>query len=277
MQPSAAVVARVHDEGVAGLPASESLGIDFAEAGGIHPLHVHVTDAASGEFLGHLLAPAYPAGIEIVGVGCRRYDVDLLGLAVVLQGDEGALAALVEQRVVPGLSGFHGLSVDGEDLIARSELGICHGEAAAGQHLGNLEARAFPVLVEEDPEATGRQLCGCAAVACSGMGTVEFTEHLGEQVLEIEVVVYIGEELRVVVVHSLPVHAVDCGVVELLVHLLPAVFEDVGALLGGPVVELRIEADGRDLAEIEVHLRKACRSQEEDVLPVLVRNERAEN
>ena len=62
------------------------------------------------------------------------------------------------------------------------------------------------------------------------MGSIELTENFGKELLEIEVVVYVREELRVVLLVVIPVNSMKARVVEFLFHLFPHVVEDVFSL-----------------------------------------------
>ena len=62
------------------------------------------------------------------------------------------------------------------------------------------------------------------------MGSIELSENFGEKLLEIEVVVDVREELRVVLLVVVPVNSMEVRIVEFLFHLFPHVVEDVFSL-----------------------------------------------
>ena len=59
------------------------------------------------------------------------------------------------------------------------------------------------------------------------MGAVQLSKHLGEKILEVKVVGDVWHKPLVVLLVTSPVDSVDLWIVELLVHLLPDVAEDV--------------------------------------------------
>ena len=107
------------------------------------------------------------------------------------------------------------------------------------------------------------------------MRAVEFAQHLGKHILEVLSVGDVWQELHIVVVHCLPVQAVDILVIELLVNLLPGVLENVFALLAGPVLEFSGEGDVLSLAIGKIHTNYAAAADHIDILSALVGNEAA--
>ena len=107
------------------------------------------------------------------------------------------------------------------------------------------------------------------------MRAVEFAEELGEHFLEVEVVVDVREELGVCGLVACPVYAVDLRVVELLLHLLPDVVEDVFPFLRRSVFEFAAEGDAFPRAAAGGDLRYAVAGEEEEVFVVCARVERA--
>ena len=59
------------------------------------------------------------------------------------------------------------------------------------------------------------------------MRSVQLAQHLGEKVLEIVIVVYVGHELGVILPVAGPVDAMDGRIIELLVDLFPYMLEKV--------------------------------------------------
>ena len=62
------------------------------------------------------------------------------------------------------------------------------------------------------------------------MGCVQFSEDFRKEFLKVEVVVYIREELRVVLLVVVPVNSVKLRIIEFLLNLFPHVVEHVFAL-----------------------------------------------
>ena len=90
------------------------------------------------------------------------------------------------------------------------------------------------------------------------MGTVQFAEHFGKKVLEIEIVVYVLQECRIVVVIILPVCAVQILNIELLLDLLPYMLEHIPPLFCRSVLEITGETDGLRIAARQRNLGYAA-------------------
>ena len=75
------------------------------------------------------------------------------------------------------------------------------------------------------------------------MRCVQFAQHLAQHLLEVAVVVDVGQEALVSLAVAFPVYAMQVLVVELVLHLSPNVVEHVGALLVGLIVERSFEVD----------------------------------
>ena len=80
------------------------------------------------------------------------------------------------------------------------------------------------------------------------MRTIELSKHLRQHLLEVEVVVYVREELRVCLSVSFPVDAMDFRVIEFFFNLLPYVAEYVFALFCRLVFKLSAERNALLLA-----------------------------
>ena len=273
VQPAAAVVAGIHDQGIAGSVLAEGLGIDLAEAGGVHPAHVDIAHAAAGKLLHALLVIAYPPLIEGLGIIGAGGDEYILLLAIRLDAEDDALAVLAGEGPVPGSAGLDGLAFDGEDQIPLLHFGSGGLEQAVGKELLDLESLAGIALVEDDSEMAGAHRG--TAVAGSGVRSVKFAQHFGEQLAECEVVGDIREELAVVFAHLCPVDSVHIGHIPLLLDQPPAVLEDVFALLVGEEFEFPAETDGLGGEVLGIGLGNAQTGDDEEVLAVAGRGEEA--
>ena len=144
-----------------------------------------------------------------------------------------------------------------------------HGQGAALDDLLNAQAVAVVVRVEEHAYLGGLLRRAVRVVACPSVRGVQLAQHLAQHVAEVVFVVDVGQELAVHLAVGLPVHAVQLGVVELVLHLLPDVVEQVLPLLVGTVVERCLEAHVLALALAQVHFLDAS-GTEVEVLEVLV-------
>ena len=90
------------------------------------------------------------------------------------------------------------------------------------------------------------------------MGTVEFAEHLGKEILEIEIVVDVIQECLIVVVIILPVGAMQVLNIELLLDLLPYMLEHIPPLFCRSVLEITGETDGLRIAARQRNLGYAA-------------------
>ena len=82
MEPAASVVARVHNQRFALAVLAQGFGEHLPETWGIHSLDVDVTHSASGQFLHHFLALAYPPAVEVAALGAGWGDEEFLALAL---------------------------------------------------------------------------------------------------------------------------------------------------------------------------------------------------
>ena len=144
-----------------------------------------------------------------------------------------------------------------------------HGQGAALDDLLNAQAVAVVVRVEEHAYLGGLLRRAVRVVACPSVRGVQLAQHLAQHVAEVVFVVDVGQELAVHLAVGLPVHAVQLGVVELVLHLLPDVVEQVLPLLVGTVVERCLEAHVLALALAQIHFLDAA-GTEVEVLEVLV-------
>ena len=78
------------------------------------------------------------------------------------------------------------------------------------------------------------------------MRCVQLAQHLAQHLLEVAVVVDVGQEALVSLAVAFPVYAMQVLVVELVLHLSPNVVEHVGTLLVGLIVERSFEVDVLD-------------------------------
>ena len=104
------------------------------------------------------------------------------------------------------------------------------------------------------------------------MRAVQFTQHFAHQFLEVVVVVDARQESAVSVTVAFPVDAMNVFLVELVLHLLPSMVEDVFPFLGRLVVEDGFETDRLALAVLYGHLLDAATGAEIEVVALLVWN-----
>ena len=76
------------------------------------------------------------------------------------------------------------------------------------------------------------------------MRAVQFAQHLAQHVTEIVLIINIRQEPAINVAIAFPVYAVDVLNIELVLHLLPDMVENVGTLLVRTIVELCLKGDG---------------------------------
>ena len=267
MEPAAAVVTGVHDKGVAVAVFAESLAEDFAERRGIHPLDVNVAYAAAGEFLHYFLIAAHPAGVGGVGITAGRSYIHFEIFAGSLDTQKHPFASLALQSFIPGLSCRDLPGIHGNNDIAGLQGGSRGKQFAAGQELLYLEAGAFKVLIEEHSEMAGGDSAS-VAIAAAGVRTVEFAQHLAQELLESVIISNVRKELAVVFTNGHPVHAMHICIIELFANLFPAVVEDVFTFGGREILEFSLVLDGFKLVLADFDLLDAASGSDVEALAV---------
>ncbi len=277
VQPSAAVVALVHDHCVAvAVLVGEQFAVDGAEALAVHGLHVDVGYLAVRHAVHDGAVAVYPTLVEqFLLCGLRDGldgEVEAFALGV-LDGEAHVLACLSVEQGVVVLACLDGLAVYLLDDGSCARLVLLHGEGAALDDLLYLQSVALVGGVEEHAEGCrgeGGSLCG---VAAAGVGGVQLAQHLAQHLGEVEVVVDVGQVFLIHLAVAFPVDALQVGVIELVLHLSPDVVEEVLALLGGLVVEVRFEVHVLALLACQLHLLDVASATEEEVVHVLVGDE----
>ena len=261
MQPAAAVVADVHDEGLLVAQLAQHTRVDLAEALRVHRLDVHIAHLAAGVFVHELLAVLHPARVELRCFCARVVGLDIglvfLALAVVLQCEKHVFAcqACEEREVVFAL--LYLLAVYLGNDVSGLDVGADEVQRALRDDFLYLEAVALVALVVEGAESGRLLRSACAAVAGSRMRGIELAEHFAEHLGHVVVVGDVGQELAVIVSVVLPVAAVHVRAVEAVLHRLDHVLEDVLPLLGGGIVNgggewylFRLPVVERNLADV---------------------------
>ena len=191
---------------------------------------MYIADFSAGQFGNLGFALFYPTLVhEVVVREGRFYEYFDIFLAAFLDGYGCLLACFSCEEAVPVLSCFDFISVNACDDVACLEFRISDGQYAVREYFLDFQAVTLIILVVEDSESSHIQTAS-VLVASSCMGSIELTENFGKKLLEIEVVVYVREELRVVLLVVIPVHSMKARVVEFLFHLFPHVVEDVFSL-----------------------------------------------
>lgn len=147
VQPSAAIVAFVYDDGVLGaVLCTEQFAVDGAEAVAVHLPDVDVGDSSVREAVYHGAVAVYPASVEQVflltlGNGFDGNVEPLLGLGVEDRHADG-LACLSVEQIVVVLVLEDGLAVNLLYDAAAHDVGFLHCERAALDDLFHLQAVA---------------------------------------------------------------------------------------------------------------------------------------
>ena len=154
VQTTAAVEAGVDDDAVAEVVLAKDLGIHITIASVTHALDVDIAQATIGQFLHGLLVVFHPT---VVKQFVHRAVADGLhglfpSLAAILDGHQhGLVAFVVEQRiVVHAFRDLHAVNLFND--ATRLHFRLAFVEGAAFHHLGNLQAVALVVEVEEHAE-----------------------------------------------------------------------------------------------------------------------------
>ncbi len=105
------------------------------------------------------------------------------------------------------------------------------------------------------------------------MAGVQLAQHLAQHLGEVEVVVDIRQELLIYLAITFPIYPLQLRVVELILHLSPNMVEEILALFGWLVVEVRLEVDVLGLFAAQVYLLDVATIAEEEILYFLVGNE----
>ena len=105
-------------------------------------------------------------------------------------------------------------------------------------------------------------------VAAAGMGSVQFAEQFAQQVLEVVVVVDVGEEAGIIRVVVVPVGPMEVFDIELFLDLFPGVLEDVRAFFSGFEFELAAERDVVEFVRGEGQPLEGGAAENEEALSV---------
>ena len=275
VEPSATVVSLVDDDSfLHAHRVGEELTEHRAETLTVHGFDMDIADGAVRQRVDHAAIAVHPTAVEQLRL-CRPADgtdddIEVFLLRRVVEADMHALTRLTveERRKVSPLHDL--LSVDGLDNVTLLHTRVTHGERPAVDDLLDLQTVTLVVVVEEHAEGCRRQGRTIRIVTGTGMRAIELAEHLREHVAEVVVVVDIRQELRIGLLVSCPVDAMQLRIIELILDLLPDMVEDIRTLRIRTVVEVGLEADGLLRLTGEVDLPDAV-VVDIEVLEVLVR------
>ena len=227
MEPSASVVACVYDDRLACTVFAQHVREYRSEALGIHTFYVYISDSSSGKLPDHLLALPYPSFVKVHLISESRLYIHVHRLfAALLYADEDLFASLHPEKFMPVASGLYLDSVDRRDDVSFLDLRIGYIKRSSLDYLFYFQTVTLVFIVVERAESTHVE-ARTILVSCTGVGSVQLTEHFREHLLEIEVVVDVRQELSVCVAIICPVNSMNVRYIELLVHLFPYMVEDV--------------------------------------------------
>ena len=107
------------------------------------------------------------------------------------------------------------------------------------------------------------------------MRTVQFAQHFAQQILEIVVVVDGRQETAISFAVSVPIDAVNVFFIELVLHLLPSMVENVLTLKGRFIIEDSFEWNRFSLSVFNGYLFDTSTSAHIEVFALLVDQHRA--
>ena len=169
MQPAAAIVTGVHNQGLTVAVFAEGILVNLTEAWRIHSLYMDIAHAASGKTLHNLLVAAYPSGVICVAVIASGHETELdfivkiesiahaLGKFAVfcyLDAQGQHLACLTVENLIPQGIAAYLFSIDSGNDIAFLQLRIDNLQTASRKHFGNLQTFACPVFVKQNTEVS---------------------------------------------------------------------------------------------------------------------------
>ena len=156
MQPSAAVVALVDDDGIAvAVVVVEQVVVNLSEALAVHGFHMNVSQASARETVDDMAVAVYPTLVEQFFQGTLADGTD--GDVLAVDGKADGLPDLAVEQVVIVHAALNGDTVDFLDDAACGNL--FGGQRAALDGLLDAETVAIIGGVEEDTQM-GRGLRG---------------------------------------------------------------------------------------------------------------------
>ena len=226
-----------------------------------------ITDPSSGEALDHLLIIADPPLIELLGFARARDNKDFLLLTTFFDRQKDSLSGSTLKDIVPRFPGRNLLSFYRHNKVTRFHSRSRGKKPAIRKELLDLQALPIILFIKNNPKSSSRS-GDPMAITSSGMGPVEFAEHLREQFPEREIVIYVRKELSVVCSYCIPIHPVHIGIIPLFLHLFPAVLEYVFSFLIGEILVFTLEIYVLGTERFDISFRDSSPADGIDALPV---------